>query len=302
MPQPTLLADGQLGQHAPAVQVAPLAHIVPVPHVRHTVPSEAITEGTVMPQPTLAALAQLPQHSRSVGSAMPGGFTQLVPVGHIEPTPVHVRHVGDGIGAPHITALAAAQVGQHVPVAPPVQVLPAPQPIVPKPVHVRQTWPIASSTFGIAMPHATVAGSAQLPQHSCTVGMLGGTTQLVGDAHIVPRPLQVRHAWPAASTWFGTVTPHATELAAGQGGQHEPIASHVAPAGQRVPVPGHVMLPMHVAGRLMPQSTIAGATHAEVHVHVPATHASPPAHGPMQWPPQPLSSPHIEAPVQVGTH
>jgi hypothetical protein len=226
----------------------------------------------------------VPQHVRSVGIVMPGGLTQLVPLGHIEPTPVHVRHVGDGIGSPHMTAVAAAHVGQHVPVAPPVQVLPAPQPIVPKPVHVRQTLPIASRTLGIAMPHGMVAGSGHAPQHSRCVGIVvpGGFTHVVGAAHIEPTPVHVRHALPAASTWFGIVTPHATAVAAGQLGQHEPIASHVAPAGQRVPVPVHVMLPIQVAGTPTPQSTIAGATHTSVHVHVPATHARPPAHGPMQ--------------------
>jgi hypothetical protein len=131
MPQPTVLADGQFGQHAPPVHVDPLGHIVPVVQVRHTVPSDPITSGTCTPHATLLALAQVPQHSRSVGAVMPGGLTQLVPDGHIEPTPVHVRHVGEGIGSPHATLPADAHVGQHVPVAPPVQVLPAPQPIVP---------------------------------------------------------------------------------------------------------------------------------------------------------------------------
>jgi hypothetical protein len=144
--------------------------------------------------------------------------------------------------------------------------------------------PIASRTLGIAMPHGMVAGSAHAPQHSRCVGIVvpGGFTHVVGDAHIEPTPVHVRHAWPSASTWFGIVTPHATALAAGQFGQHEPIASHVVPDAQRVPVPVHVMLPMHVAGIASPQSTMPGATHTSVHVQVPEMHARPPAHGPMQ--------------------
>lgn len=84
-----------------------------------------------VPHATELALAQLPQHSRSVGSVVPGGATQLVPAAHIDPTPVQVRQAGEGIGAPHMTLAAVAHVGQHVPVAPPVHVLPAPQPMVP---------------------------------------------------------------------------------------------------------------------------------------------------------------------------
>ncbi len=49
---------------------------------------------------------------------------QLVPLGHIEPTPVQVRQLDDGIGSPHATVLAPAQFAQQVPVAPPVHVVP----------------------------------------------------------------------------------------------------------------------------------------------------------------------------------
>jgi hypothetical protein len=47
-------------------------------------------------------------------------------------------------------------------------------------VHVRHTWPIASITFGIAVPHGTVAGSAHRPQHSRVVGVVvpGGFTHV----------------------------------------------------------------------------------------------------------------------------
>ena len=142
-PHITPPALGHCGQHAPAMQLEPLAHIVPGVHVAHAVPSLPMTFGIVVPHATLAGLGQVPQHSRSIGLVSPMGAAQLVPVGHMEPTPVHVRHVGDGIGSLHATEPAPAHVGQHVPPAPPVHVVPDPQPIVPKPVHVRQTWPIA---------------------------------------------------------------------------------------------------------------------------------------------------------------
>ena len=148
------------------MQLDPLAHMVPGVHVAHAVPSLPMTFGMVVPHATDAGLGQVPQHSRSIGLVSPIGAAQLVPAGHIEPTPVQVRHVGDGIASPHATEPAAAHVGQQVPPAPPVHVVPEPQPIVPKPVHVRQMWPIPSSTFGIGMPQAIVLAAAQLPQHS----------------------------------------------------------------------------------------------------------------------------------------
>ena len=99
------------------------------------------------------------------------------------------------------------------------------------------------------------------------------------------------------------MTPHATPAALGHAGQHEPIASHVLPAAHIVPVPGQWWLPMHVAGSDMPHAMVAGATQLLVHVHAPATHVSPAVeHGPMQCPPQPSSSPHIDVAVHVGTH
>lgn len=72
----------------------------------------------------MPALAQVPQHSRSAGIVVPGGWMQLVPEAHIEPTPVHVRQLDEGIGSPQATVPAPAQFGQHVPVAPPVHVVP----------------------------------------------------------------------------------------------------------------------------------------------------------------------------------
>jgi hypothetical protein len=59
---------------------------------------------------------------------------------------------------------------------------------------------------------------------------------------------------------------------------------------------------MHVGGSDMPHATVAGATQLLVHVHVPATHVRPLVQLPMQCPPQPSSSPHIELAVHVGTH
>jgi hypothetical protein len=44
---------------------------------------------------------------------------------------VQVRQLGEGIGSPQSTVLPGAQLGQHVPVAPPVQVSPGAHPAVP---------------------------------------------------------------------------------------------------------------------------------------------------------------------------
>lgn len=60
------------------------------------------------------------------------------------------------------------------------------------------------------MPHGTVEGSAQRPQHSRAVGSVvpGGFTHVVVALHAVPTPVHERHVWPAASTWLGMVMPH----------------------------------------------------------------------------------------------
>lgn len=189
------------------MHVASPSHIEPVPQVRHTLPSLARTSGTCAPHGTLDALAQRPQHSRSVGSVVPGGLTQLVPDGHIEPTPIHVRHAGEGMGSPHATELDAAHVGQHVPSGPPVQVMPLVQPAVPNPLQVRHTWPVSSSTSGILVPHINVGELAHSAQHRRSLGRVvpGGFTQLVSALHIVPTSVHVRHAWPAASSSGGVV-------------------------------------------------------------------------------------------------
>jgi hypothetical protein len=139
MPHGTVPGPGHAGQHTPPVQLEPLSHIVPVVHVRHTVPSLPITSGTRIPHGTLEAAAQLPQHSRSLGMLVPGGLTQLLPAGHIEPMPMHVRQLVDGTGSPQGTSLDEAHIGQHVPPSPPAQALPGVQPAVPKPLHVRHT-------------------------------------------------------------------------------------------------------------------------------------------------------------------
>lgn len=125
---------------------------------------------------------------------------------------------------------------------------------------------------------------------------------MVAVGHIEPTPVHVRHALPIASTWLAIVVPHGTAVGPGQSGQHEPIASQSLPAAQRVPVPGQAVLPVHVGGRLVPQSIMSAVTQDAVHVHAPATQDSPPAQGPSQWPPQPSSSPHIEVLVHVVTH
>jgi hypothetical protein len=299
-----VLGAGQTGQHPLPVHDDPLGHMVPVLHVRQTTPSAAITSGTGMPHGTLLGLAQAPQHSRSVGSVVPGGVTQLVPSGHIEPKPVHVRHVGEGTGSPHATLLAGGHVGQHVPVVPPVHVLPAPQPIVPEAPHVRHTWPAASSTSGTSMPHGTVAGSAHGAQHSRAVSSVvpGGLTHVRPGLHREPTPVQLRHVLPAASRAAGIGVPHGYSLGAEQIGQHAPIASQSLPSGQCVPVPGHATPPMHVGRSATPQSTVSGGAQVSVQVQLPLTHMRLPGHGPRQRPPHESSSPHAEPGVHEGKH
>lgn len=108
----------------------PAGHIVPVPQSRHTVPPP-ITSGTSTPQATVEAAGHEPQHTRGSAPVVPGGFTQERPVAQRDPKPVHMRHVGDGIGSPQSTLPEEAHDAQHMPVAPPVHVVPAPQPAVP---------------------------------------------------------------------------------------------------------------------------------------------------------------------------
>lgn len=131
VPQATVVAGGHAGQHEPPVQLLPAGHRVPVPHERHTLPSVACTSGTAVPQATVALLGQSPQHSRSSGSVVPGGVTHVVPVAHIEPTPVHVRQVDIGMGVPQAMFSGAVHAAQHTPAAPPVHDVPEPHPPVP---------------------------------------------------------------------------------------------------------------------------------------------------------------------------
>lgn len=51
-----------------------------------------------------------------------------------------------------------------------------------------------------------------------------------------------------------------------------------------------------------PHVTMSGARQVEVQAHAPATHARPPVHGPLQWPPQPSSAPQTLPAGQEGTH
>lgn len=129
-PHATLEALGQAGQHAPPTQDEPEGHIVPVPQSRQTVPP-LVTSGTGMPHATVEAAGQAPQQTRASAPEVPGGFTHASGEEQREPKPVHVRQVGDGMGSPQSTALAAAQAAQHMPAEPPVHVEPEPQPAVP---------------------------------------------------------------------------------------------------------------------------------------------------------------------------
>jgi hypothetical protein len=153
------------------------------------------------------------------------------------------------------------------------------------------------------MPHGMVDGSAHAAQHTRSAGavMPGGLTHVVPDAHCEPTPVHVRHVAPLASIVDGIGSPQGTIPAPLHVGQ-QPVARHSSVPVQRVPTPMQSRLPMHVSGTSTPQSTMSGVTHASVHSHTPAMHARPAGHGPMQWPPQPSSTPHIASGAHVGMH
>lgn len=155
----------------------------------------------------------------------------------------------------------------------------------------------------MSIPHGTVEAAGQAPQHTRSVGRLvpGGLTQLRLDGHAVPTPVQSRQVRPRPSRGSGIRSPHATSRAAGQSGQHEPIR-HSAPLGQRVPVPGQVLLPMQLSGTSVPQSTMSGARQSSVQVQTPATQVRPSVHGPSHRPPQPSEVPHAASAGQRGMH
>ena len=298
-PQATLPPEGHAGQHEPLRHSEPEAHIVPVPQSRHTAPP-AMTSGTGAPHAVVDADGQVPQHTRASGSLpVPGGLVQLAPDGHIEPKPLQSRHAKSGMGSPHATEPPDAHVGQQVPLA---QLMPVPQPPVPRPLQVRQTRPIASSTSGMSIPHATEEGSAHAPQQLKSVlPPPGRSTQVVLPAHIVPVPAQVRHTAPLSASASGMSAPQGTLPAPGQRGQQVP-ARQSRPLSQRVPSPVHVVLPMQVSGISVPQSTMAGPRQSSVQVHTPATQARPSAQGPMQRPPQPSAVPHAASTGHAGMH
>ncbi len=106
MPHPTLPGAGHAGQHAVPRQVDPAAHIVPVVHVRQSVPSAACTSGMCVPHATLLALAQLPQQSRSVGSVLPGG--------HGGYDVMFVPFSGNRAGTPVVFGRAVGRVDERV--------------------------------------------------------------------------------------------------------------------------------------------------------------------------------------------
>lgn len=259
-----------------------------------------MTSGTGMPHATVDALGHEPQHTRGSAPVVPGGLTQLSPLGHIEPKPLHMRQLGEGTGSPHATLPVPGQLAQHTPVDPPVHVVPAPQPPVPKLPHVRHTAPVASRTSGTRVPHGTVEGSAHAPQHVRSTPPPGRSVQ-VPEAQSVPVPVQVRQDAPRSSTAAGIGMPHATLEALAHPGQHA-SDKHSEPAGQRVPVPVQAMLPMQVSGTSVPQSTMSALKQPSVQVHTPATQVRPSVHGPSQRPPQPSESPHIASAAQEGMH
>lgn len=84
-----------------------------------------------MPHATVAAAGHDPQHTRASGPVVPGGFAHERPGSQCVPKPLQLRQSEAGMGSPHVTAEGALHAPQHMPPAPPVQVLPLPQPAVP---------------------------------------------------------------------------------------------------------------------------------------------------------------------------
>jgi hypothetical protein len=299
-PHATLEDEGQRGQHAPLRQSLPDGHMLPLPQSRQTTPSP-ITSGTGMPHATLEAEGHEPQQTRAPEPVVPGGLMQLVPLMHIVPKPEHMRHADEGIASPQPTLPADGQFAQQVPPEPPVQAVPDPQPPVPKPVQVRQTAPVASSTSGTRVPQGADDGSAHPPQHVRSTPPPGRSVQLAPLPHIVPVPLQLRHTAPEASRESGMSAPHATLPAPGQRGQQSPSMQSL-PEGQRVPSPVQLELPMQVGGIGVPQSTMPAERQPSVQVHAPATQVRPRSQGPVHAPPHPSGAPHRASGAQLGMH
>jgi hypothetical protein len=188
-----------------------------------------------------------------------------------------------GIICPHVTEVAAGQLGTHSHIR--VGVLQR------RPVGQRVPAPGQVSTPHVSVsgrPQSTPAGAAHCGTHShIRVVVL----QRRPAGHIVPTPQE----GPPGQTLAISV-PQATEagLVAQRGVQTQRPSVHIWPAGQSVPVPGHAR-PAQSTGIVDPQVTVAGAwqpsTHSQarevvlqrwpagaVGQRVPTPHDGPPGH------------------------
>lgn len=223
-------------------------------------PEASRTSGMRMPHGMEEAAAHAPQQTRSVAALVPGGFTQLsVPV-QSEPTPVQSAQVRpsvsteSAIGSPHVTALAAGQLGQH---ASATQVEPASQ-RVPRPVQSM----LAMHVSGMSVPQSTMSAarhaSRQLHTPSTHVRPLGQ-----GPLQRPPQPSESPHAASSAHVGMQSQTP-VSGLHSSCGPGHAPTqkppqpsgAPHAASAAQRG-------VQLHT-----PPMQRAGATHAGSQSHV----------------------------------
>ena len=274
VPQGKSVAGGHAGQHAPPEHVLPTGHEVPVPQVRHTDPSAARTSGSGTPQATVLAPAQSPQQVRSVGCVVPGGLTQ-VPVAHIVPTPVHVRHTppsvsrGLGTGTPQSTDASAGHAGQHAPAASQVAV---PAQRVPVPVHGLLPMQVG----GIAAPQSTMSGATQVAVH-VHMPATHDRPPVHGPWQRPPQPSSAPHATPAGQEGTHSQRP-ASGLQASWGPGQAPSqkppqpssAPHAEPAGQ---CRTHTQrLPMQRSGGAQ------AGLHAHVSTHVPSLQTCPASH------------------------
>ena len=161
-PHATLPAEGQFAQQVPP---APPVHDVPDPQLpvpkpvqaRQIAPPASRTSGIRVPQGTDEGSAHPPQQVRSV--APPGRSTQAVPLPHMLPVPLQVRHTApeasraSGMSTPHATLPAPGQRGQQ---SPSMQSLPDAQ-RVPSPVQIELPMQVA----GIATPQSTMPAERQ---------------------------------------------------------------------------------------------------------------------------------------------
>lgn len=192
-PQPTLPADGQFAQQVPPI---PPVHEVPEPQppvpkpvqVRQTAPVASRTSGMRVPQGTDDGSAHPAQQARS--TPPPGRLVQLVPLPHIVPVPLQVRHTApeasraSAMSAPHATLPAPGQRGQQ---SPSMQSLPEGQ-RVPSPTQLELPMQVA----GIGVPQSTMPGERQ-PSVQVHAPATQARPRSQGPEHAPPHPSGAPH-------------------------------------------------------------------------------------------------------------